>query len=202
MATNKDSWTLAKILPWMLLIGGVIGVLSSAVLGVEYINSLKNPGVGAFCDLNPIFSCSSVSASDQASAFGLHNNIIGLAGYGAVTAIGAALLAGAAFRRWFWQLLNTGLLLSVAFLTWLQFETLYRIGALCLFCMIIWAVTIPMFWYTLLHSLREGHLKTPKSLAGVVAFVQRHHADILILWFLIIIGLILKRFWYYWQTLI
>jgi hypothetical protein len=59
-----------------------------------------------------------------------------------------------------------------------------------------------MFWYTLLYSLREGHLKTPKSLVGVVAFAQRHHADILILWFLIIIALILKRFWYYWQTLL
>jgi hypothetical protein len=30
----------------------------------------------------------------------------------------------------------------------------------------------------------------------------RHHGDILLLWFLIIVALILKRFWYYWSTLI
>ena len=68
--------------------------------------------------------------------------------------------------------------------------------------MVLWAFTIPIFWYTTLYNFRAGHLKTPKKFTGVVAFAQRHHVDILVLWFLIIIALILKRFWYYWHSLI
>lgn len=112
------------------------------------------------------------------------------------------MLAGAKFKRWFWQAMQIGLALSIVFITWLQFQSLYRIGALCIFCMVVWAVTIPIFWYTTLYNLREGYIRTPKKLAGVVAFIQKHHGDILLLWLLIIIALILRRFWYYWQTLI
>jgi uncharacterized membrane protein len=193
---------LIKYLPWLLLIGGVIGVIAAGFLSVDYVTYLKNPSYQPVCNLNPIFSCSNVMTSDQAHAFGLPNEFIGMAGYAAVATTGLVLLAGAAMKKWYWQLFNFGLLLAVAFLTWLQFQTLYRIGALCIFCMIVWIVSIPMFWYTTLYNLREGNIPTPARLKGTVNFIQRHHFDILIVWFLIIILLILKRFWYYWSTLI
>lgn len=202
MPDKKNQWTLNKVLPWLLLIGGLIGTAASIMLSVEVFNRLKDPSFVPVCNLNPILSCTSVADSDQAHAFGFPNYFIGVAGYAAVATIGAGLLAGAKFKRWFWRSLAVGLLLATLFVTWLQFETLYRIGALCLFCMIAWAVTIPMFWYSTLYVLREKHVGTPKKLVAVVAFAQRHHADILLIWFLIIIALILKRFWYYWQTLV
>ena len=176
-------------------------MIASLMLSIEVFDRLKNPAYVPVCNLNPVLSCTSVADSAQAHAFGFPNYFIGIAGYAAVGAIGAAMLAGAKFKRWFWQVVEVGLAFSIAFLTWLQFEALYRIGALCIFCMIVWAVTIPIFWYTTLYNWREGHIKTPKKLASVVAFAQKHHGDILLLWFLIIIALILKRFWYYWKTL-
>jgi uncharacterized membrane protein len=163
---------------------------------------LKNPHFVPVCNLNPILSCTSVANSSQAHAFGFPNYFIGTAGYAAVAAIGAAMLAGAKLKRWFWRLVEIGLLFAVGFLTWLQFQTLYRIGALCIFCMIVWVCTIPMFWYTTLYNLQMGHIGTPARLRRLVSFLRRHHGDILILWFLIIIALILKRFWYYWSTLV
>lgn len=201
MPKAKKGWSLSRSLPWLLLIGGAIGTLASLLLTIEVFNRLQDPGFVPICNLNPIFSCTSVADSPQSHLFGFPNYFIGIAGYAAVAVIGLAMLAGATFKRWFWQLINAGFFFAVAFATWLQFETLYRIGALCLFCMIVWAVTIPIFWYTLLWSLREGHLKTPKKITGLVNFAQRHHVDILVLWYLIIILLILKRFWYYWETL-
>lgn len=193
--------TLAKVLPWLLLIGGVVGVLASAVLTNEYINLLKNPQYRPVCNLNPVLSCSSVTTSAQARAFGFPNEYIGLAGFAAIATAGMALLAGAKFKRWFWRLLNAGLLFAVGFITWLQFQTLYRIGSLCIFCMVVWTVTIPMFWYLTLYNLGNGNIKVPKKLRYFAYFLRRHHGDILILWFLVIIALILKRFWYYWSTL-
>jgi uncharacterized membrane protein len=198
----KRPWALESVMPWLLAIGGAIGTLASLLLTIEVFDRLKNPHFVPICNLNPVLSCSSVADSHQAHAFGFPNYFIGIAGFAAVATVGVAMLAGGVFKRWFWRLTEAGLLFAMGFITWLQFQTLYRIGALCIFCMVVWAVTGPMFWYTTLYNLRTGNIKTPKKLERAVAFAQRHHGDILLLWFVIIIGLILKRFWYYWNTLI
>jgi uncharacterized membrane protein len=202
ITANDRRWGLQAALPWLLLIMGVLGLIASFALSLEKFHALSNPGYRPVCNLNPIFSCSTVSSSDQAQAFGFYNPFLGLAGYAALATLGAALLAGAKFKRWLWRVIEAGLLFAVGFITWLQFETLYRIGALCLFCMIAWVATIPMFWYVTLYNLQVGNIGTPVRLRRPLAFIRRHHGDLLLLWFLIIIALILKRFWYYWQTLI
>lgn len=194
-------WDLQRALPWLLLIGGAVALIASVMLSIEVFDRLKNPAYVPVCNLNPILSCTNVADSNQAHAFGFPNYFIGIASYAAVATIGVVMLAGSRLKRWFWQAVEVGLLFAFAFITWLQFETLYRIGALCIFCMIVWVCTGPMFWYTTLYNLRQGNLPTPKKLRGVVGFAQRHHGDILLLWFLIIIALIAKRFWYYWSTL-
>jgi uncharacterized membrane protein len=199
--TKEPSWNLERLLPWLLIVLGLIAMIASLMLTIEIFNRLENPHYVPICNLNPILSCTTVADSTQSHAFGFPNYFIGVGGYAAVVTMGVAILATKKLKRWFWQLLQAGLTFAIVFLTWLQFETLYRIGALCAFCMVVWATTIPMFWYTLLYNLRVGNIKTPKKLERAVAFAQRHHADIVIFWFLVIIGLILKRFWYYWRTL-
>jgi uncharacterized membrane protein len=198
----KPKRTLESTLPWLLLIGGIIVTIASIALSVEVFDRLKNPNFVPVCNLNPVLSCTSVADSSQAHAFGIPNYFIGIAGYGALTAIGAGMLAGAKFKRWFWQLVEAGLLFAFLFMTFLQFQTIYRIGALCLFCMVLWVFTWPMFWYTTLYNLRKGNIKLSKKLDGAVGFAYRFHAEILTSWYVIIIALILKRFWYYWKTLI
>jgi uncharacterized membrane protein len=193
---------LERYLPWLLLFAGAVALVASTMLATEVFQHLKRTSYVPVCNLNPIFSCTSVADSPQAHAFGFPNYFIGIAGFAIVMAAGVALLAAARPARWAWRLLNAGLLFAVGFVSWLQFETLYRIGALCLFCMIVWAATIPAFWYLTLYNLRAGNIKTSRRAQRAVNFAQRHHGDILLLWFLIIIALILKRFWYYWSTLI
>lgn len=195
-------WTLDRLLPWLLLIAGAVAAVASLLLTIEVFNRLTDPSYVPVCNLNPVLSCTSVADSNQSHVFGFPNYFLGIAGYAVLSAIGVAMLAGAKFQRWFWWSVETGLFFAIAFVTWLQFQSLYRIGALCIFCMVVWAMTIPIFLYTTLYSLRAGHIKTPAGLARVVNFAQRHHGDILLLWFLIIIALVLKRFWYYWSTLI
>ena len=46
--------------------------------------------------------------------------------------------------RWYWVGLAVGTLLGAVFVHWLIFQSLYRIGALCPYCMVVWAVTIPL----------------------------------------------------------
>ena len=68
--------------------------------------------------------------------------------------------------------------------------------------MVVWSIMLPIFFYTTLYNLRVSNIKVAGKLKQFSGFVQRHHGDILILWYLLIIGTILVRFWDYWQTLI
>ncbi len=200
MKTKK--LTFLQALPYILLIGGIIGAFCAGMLTWEKINILEHPSATLNCDLNPVVACGPVINTKQAAAFGFPNPFMGLFGFGVITAVGAAMLAGATFKRWFWLGLQTGVTFGIAFTIWLQYQSLFTIGALCPFCMVVWAIMIPMFWYTTLYNIQAGNIKLSGKLAAVGTFAQKYHADILLVWYLIIIGLILNRFWYYWSTLI
>jgi uncharacterized membrane protein len=176
--------------------------LCAGILTVEKIQLLKHPNTALACDINPIVACGAVINTPQASAFGFPNPIIGLVGFGIVAAIGAGLLAGASFKRWYWIGLQGGVTFAIAFITWLQFQSIFRIHALCPFCIVVWSITIPIFWYTTLYNLRGGHIHTKGRMKQFSSFLQRHHGDVLISWYLLLIGVIAYKFWYFWKTLL
>lgn len=201
----KKDLTLDRTWPYILTIGGMIGFVASFILTIEKIALLKDPTFVPSCNLSPLLSCGPVMKTPQASAFGFANSLLGIAGFAIVTTIGMMLLASphlAKMKRWFWLGLQTGTIFGIGFVTWLQFQSIYRIQTLCPYCMVVWSVTIPIFLYTTLYNLRTGVITTPASLKRLVAFAQRHHGDILVTWYGLIVFLILNHFWYYWKTLI
>jgi uncharacterized membrane protein len=194
--------TLKQVLPYILIIGSLIGLIAAFIIMFEKLHLLADPSYEPSCSINPIISCGSVMSSKQGAVFGFPNPILGLIGFPIVTAVGMAMLAGATFKRWFWLGLQAGTIFGAVFIHYLFFQSVYRIQALCPYCIVVWSVTIPIFWYTTLYNLREGHIATPVRLKTFVTFLQRHHGDVLFVWFLTIAGLILNHFWYYWSTLI
>jgi uncharacterized membrane protein len=189
--------TLARALPWILIIGGVIGILSSAVITYDELQMAKDPSYSPGCDINPVVGCGSVTQSDQGHVFGFSNPYLGLVGFAVVLTTGVVLLAGAKLKRWYWLGLQMGVLLGVIFIHWLIFQSLYVIGSLCPYCMAVWAAMITMFWYVTLYNIQLGNIRLKGWLQKAAYFARRHHLDILGLWLLIIAVLILKRFWYY-----
>ncbi|MCX2180269.1 vitamin K epoxide reductase family protein [Streptomyces sp. SKN60] len=184
---------------WLLIVTGALGTLASFVITVDKFELLANPGFSPSCNLSPVVSCTNVMASDQASVLGFPNPLLGLAAYPVVVAIGVALLAGAAFRRWFWLGLHLGTALGAVFCMWLMSQALYEIGALCLWCCLAWAATIAMFWYTTVHNLRHGILRAPR---GLVAGALEFHWVVPVTWYLVVVLLIATRWWDYWRTLL
>ncbi len=201
-ATSFKNKTLKEVLPYILMIGGILGFLASFVITIEKLHLLQNPNYQPTCSINPVISCGPIMASPEASAFGFPNPLIGIFGFALVINVGVSMLAGAKLKGWYWKLFNLGTLFGIVFVHWLIYEALFDIGALCIYCNLAWVVTAPIFWYTTLYNLREGHLKTPKKLASVVAFASKHHGDILLVWYIGLIGIVLNRFWYYWSTLL
>ncbi|MFE4644742.1 vitamin K epoxide reductase family protein, partial [Streptomyces sp. NPDC056730] len=131
----------------LLVITGAAGLLAAWVITLDKFKLLEDPGFTPGCSLNPVVSCGNIMKSDQASAFGFPNPMLGLVTYAVVIFIGIGLLAGARYRSWFWLGLNAGTLFGVGFCTWLQYQSLYTISSLCLWCCLAWVATILMFWY-------------------------------------------------------
>lgn len=197
MKITKSNLTLAKALPWILIVVGIIGLIGSFVLTYDKLQLSANPNFVPNCNINPVVSCGSVMESKAGSAFGFPNSFIGLAAYAIFITIGMAMLAGAKFKRWFWLGLQGGSTFALLFVHWLFYHSVYVINALCPYCISVWVVTIASFLYITFYNVDQGYITIPKKFQKIYAWKRRHHLDILVLWLLIIGGLILKHFWYY-----
>ncbi|MFJ4906294.1 vitamin K epoxide reductase family protein [Streptomyces sp. NPDC093249] len=184
---------------WLLVVTGALGLLASWVITLDKFLLLMDPGFVPSCDISPVISCGSVMSSEQASVFGFPNPMLGLVAYGIVVVIGAGVLSGARYGRWFWLGLQLGTLLGAGFCMWLMSQALYEIGALCLWCCLAWAATVVMFWYTTVHNLRHGVLRAPRPL---VAAVMEFHWFVPVVWCGGVLMLIGTRFQDYWTTLL
>lgn len=193
----RSKLTLTRVIPYILIGAGIVGLISSFVLTYDKMALLKNPSFVPNCNLDPVLSCGSVMHTAQSSAFGFPNPWIGLAGFAVVLTIGVSILAGATFKRWFWVAFEAIMVLALAFAGWLLFESIYRIGALCPYCLVVDVALIISVWYLTLYVLQEKFLRLPARFNAVAAFARRHHGEVLVVVFLIIIGLILQHFWYY-----
>ena len=187
------------VLPWLLLVGGAVGLVASFVLTLDKIELLKDPDFVPSCNINPIISCGTVMGQDQANAFGFMNPLIGLTGFAVVIGVGAAMLAGARFRPWFWVGLQVGVTFGIAFVHWLIFQTIYDINALCPYCMVVWVVTAPIFLYVTRRNLAVLAPRLGASPRKVVNVVVDYHALILCLWYIGVLVLIIEHFWYFWS---
>nr|WP_231988726.1 vitamin K epoxide reductase family protein [Mycobacterium sp. 1274761.0] len=177
------------------LVAGVLGLAAALALTVEKIEILIDPNYVPSCSINPVLSCGSVMVTPQASAFGFPNSLIGIVSFTIVVVTGVLAIAKVRLPRWYWGGLALGTLLGVAFIHWLIFQSLYRIGALCPYCMVVWAVTIPLLVVVAALAL-QPHLD-----GGVVGVVYQWRWSLVTLWFTALILMILVRFWSYWSTL-
>ncbi|MGP4020170.1 vitamin K epoxide reductase family protein [Saccharopolyspora sp. 5N708] len=184
---------------WLYVVGGLVGLAASFALIVEKLQKLVNPAYVPTCSINPVISCGSVMDSAQAAAFGFPNPLIGVAAFPVVVTAGAVVLAGFAPPRWFWLGMQVGTTLAVVFIHWLVVQSLYEIHALCPYCMVVWIVTIPLFWYTTLHNLTAGNFGGGQAVGAALA---RFHSLVLVVWYLVIVVLVLQAFWDYWSSLL
>jgi uncharacterized membrane protein len=151
----------------LLLVTGLVGFTAAFVLTVEKFWLLTNPFYMPSCTVNATVSCGPVMTSP-----------LGIAGFAVVATTGAALLAGGRLAGWYWAGLQAGSSLAVVFVAWLISQSLFVIGALCPYCIVVWAVTLTVFWYVTLRNL-TAH-RRPR-VGGLVEFAVRYHSTLLVL---------------------
>jgi uncharacterized membrane protein len=187
------------LFPISLILFGAVGWIASFGLTLERLKVAGDPTAVTACDISPFISCKSVMLSEQAALFGFPNPLIGLAAFFAPILVGFAILAGAKFASWFWQGLLLGHVLAMAFVFWLFSQSVYVIGSLCIYCMVAWSATIPLFWLVFGRAAKDGHLGSRFERIGATSYEWTW--VLVILTYLGLIVPILIHFWNYWPTL-
>lgn len=181
----------------MLTVLGAVGLAAAFALAVDKYKILADPEFVPSCNLNPVLSCGSVMKTDQAAVLGFPNPLIGVVAFSVVVTLGVLLSARVTVPRWVLAGLAGGGLLGVVFVHWLAFQSIYRIGALCPWCMVVWTVTLPIaLWSVLLAARTVPALRRPAVAVWSVRFL------VLLAWYLVFVVAALVQFWDYWRTLL
>ena len=196
-ASAREVWVPAPS-AWWVLIAGAIGLLASMTLTVEKIKILLSPSYVPSCNVNPIVSCGSVMTTSQASVLGFPNPLLGIVGFTVVVITGVLAATKVPLPRWYWAGLDLGILVGAVFVHWLIFQTLYRIGALCPYCMVVWVVTLTLLVVVTSIAFRASI----EGSTAVVRVLFQWRWSIAVLWFTGVFLLIMVRFWNYWSTLV
>lgn len=195
-AAERSGVPVRRTSAWWVLLAGVAGLAAAVDLTIEKIILLTDPAYVPSCSINPILSCGSVMSTPQAEAFGFPNSIIGIAAFSVVVVTGVLAVSRVSLPRWYWAGMAGGTLSGVVFVGWLIYQSLYRIGALCPYCMVVWAVTIPLFVVVSSIALQ------PLGSHRVAHTAYQWRWSLVALWFTAVILLILVQFWDYWSTLV
>jgi uncharacterized membrane protein len=182
---------------WWVLIAGVAGLVASMALTIEKFKLLLDPHYVPSCNINPIVSCGSVMTTPQASVLGFPNPLLGIIGFTVVVVTGVLTVAKIVLPQWYWIGLSVGTLVGAVLVHWLIFQSLYRIGALCPYCMVVWAVTIPLLVVLVSNVFRLG-----RGDSAPARVLYQWRWSIVTLWFTAVFLMIMARFWDYWSTLL
>jgi uncharacterized membrane protein len=154
----------------LLALGGLVGLFASAQLTIDKINILADKDYVPACSINEVLACGTIITTEQASVFGFPNSLIGIVSFSVLTTLGVVLLAGVRLPRWVYYGVLAGSALGTIFVSWLAYQSVFVIGALCPWCMVVWGMTVPIFGLTLRDVLRSSSNATARlftPLAGV-----------------------------------
>ena len=139
-----------------LLLFGAIGWYAAFALAADKVQLALEPTAELGCNVSLLVQCSANLESWQGSVFGFPNPLIGIAGWTAVFTVGCLVLSGIRLAPWFWIAFTIGVAGALVFVVWLISQSIFVLGTLCPWCMVTWAVTIPLFWAVTLRGAKEG----------------------------------------------
>ncbi|AGF73849.1 hypothetical protein A605_14397 (plasmid) [Corynebacterium halotolerans YIM 70093 = DSM 44683] len=140
----------------ILLVTGVIGWVASGILVLERLALYEDAEHVTTCDLNALVSCGKVMGTWQSELFGFPNPLIGIVAFAVVITTAMAMLSGARLGDWYWAGLQAGVSVGLVLIIWLWYQALFVIHILCLYCMVVWAVMIPLFILLTVRNLARG----------------------------------------------
>lgn len=161
-----------------MLASATLSLIAAFVLSYDAIKLAEDPSAALSCNVNAVISCGTVGLSWQASLFGFPNAFLGLITEPVVITIAVAALAGVRFPRWFMFTAQVIYLLGLVFAVWLFSQSMWVIGALCPWCLLI-TISTSLVFLTLLHyNIREDNLYLPPRAQALARSWVRRDLDL------------------------
>lgn len=187
-----------KITGIVLLVGGLVAWIAALQLLVDKLFLLQNPGATLGCDINPFISCGSVMMTWQASAFGIPNMAIGLAGFAIMGVVGSLMISNVKLPQWFNWAALVGMIFAFGFIHFLAYSAIFIILALCPWCMVVWSMTAPMFFVKLANTVEDKQWHKKYRLLNIF----RHWVVLTVLWYILVITVIFVKFFQQWMVML
>lgn len=182
---------------WLaMLFWSAASLTASFVLAAEAIALAGDPDAAFSCDINAVVSCGTVGSSWQASVFGFPNAFLGLLSEPVVLTIAIAALAHVRFPRWFMLAAQVGYTAGLGLAYWLLYQSIFEIGALCPWCLLVTVATTFVFFEMTKINVLDGNLPLPPGARRLLVDVIRHKLDLLavLVWLLGVALLLVTRY--------
>ena len=144
MLINKK---IKNINEWnVLIIGSFIGLVASFIQIIERINYAENPTSNLLCNINSALSCSNVFSGWQSSVFGFSNSIMCLTFFSIMFGIALSGRFNKGFSKILGLVMHFFSLFFLLFGAWYLHQSVFSIGAICLFCIFCYSGVIAINW--------------------------------------------------------
>ncbi|MGP3919023.1 vitamin K epoxide reductase family protein [Nonomuraea sp. 10N515B] len=181
-----------------MLFSACLSLTASFVLSIDAVRLAADPGADLSCNINSVVSCGTVGSSWQAHLFGFPNAFLGLVAEPVVITIAVASLGRVRFPRWFMFAAQVVYTLGLIFAYWLFYQSMYVIGALCPWCLLV-TVSTTLVWSTLTHvNVRDGNLFLPRRVQAALSQAIDSDLDAMAvtIWILgMVLAVVLKYGW-------
>lgn len=150
-----------------MLVGSILSLIAAFVLSVEAIEIAKNPHATLSCSINIILNCATVARHPSAMLFGFPNSFLGLITEPVVITVAIAGLAGVKFPKLFMAIAQVFYTLGFLFALYLLYTSMFVIGALCPWCLLV-TLTTTLVWFSITrYNIRENNLYLSKQTSKI-----------------------------------
>ncbi len=193
---EPDSARADRVLFATMLVSAALSLVASFVLSVDAVKLAADPTAALSCNINATISCGTVGTSWQASLLGFPNAFLGLMAEPVVITVAVAGLVGVRFPRGFMFAAQVVYLIGFGFAYWLFFEAVFRIGALCPWCLLVTLSTTGVFASLSRFNIQENNLWLSPQVHARLITGLRWGLDRLIvgLWLLALTILVVVRY--------
>ena len=85
--------------------------------------------------------------------------------------VGVLCLLNFSLPKWMFQTIALVSGLATIFVTWLAYQSIYVIGNLCPYCIVVWGMTVPIFFLTMRDLMKVSRNSTIKALVPLNGFL-------------------------------
>lgn len=129
----------------------------SFLLYREYVGQLSDAPPMLSCNISPFITCGPNLLAPAGNLLGFTNAILGMTLFlGPIFASVGALASPGGMRAWYWRVFAVFVLGGYVLVHVFAYRSIFEFGSLCPWCLIVWLMTIPLFWSVAGWTLSAG----------------------------------------------